>query len=432
MTSPRQETAEYWALPGFTAERRVAVRDAWSAFWSSRLVVWVAGMAAVLAFGWSEHNATRLDPLFLTLPFDDAFSNLLVAPATRFDSAWYLTIAQHGYDATGRPAFFPMLPALIKLMGESVGAQVLAGIALSSLCGVAGLYLLHRLVTLDFDLRHAKAVVWLAAWFPGALVLSAIYTESLFLVLSIGSIYAARLGRWPVAGVLGGIAAASRSGGVLLLVPLLILYLYGPRADAPAATPASPLRPRYPIRPSLLWIALGIPAGLVAYMAYLGVNLGDPLAVFTAQDQWHRTFIPLGGLAMGIWDGISGAFELLVPGARGQLNGPSLVSPEVLALRDVFMCGFLVLGLWLVYESAKRLNPAYTAYAVCGMALPISVPAQGYALMSLPRFMFVLFPLWIALALWVAERGRYRRVLVTFGVLLAASSALFVQWALAP
>jgi Gpi18-like mannosyltransferase len=43
-------------------------------------------------------------------------------------------------------------------------------------------------VTLDFDVQHAKAAVWLAAWFPGALVLSAIYTESLFLLLSIGSI----------------------------------------------------------------------------------------------------------------------------------------------------------------------------------------------------------------------------------------------------
>ena len=47
----------------------MAVRDAWSAFWSSRLLIWAAGMAAVLAFGWSEHNATRLDPLYLTLPF---------------------------------------------------------------------------------------------------------------------------------------------------------------------------------------------------------------------------------------------------------------------------------------------------------------------------------------------------------------------------
>jgi hypothetical protein len=425
------ETAETWALPGFTAERREAVRDAWSAFWSSRVLIWVAGMAAVLAFGWSEHNATRLDPLFLTLPFDDAFSNLLVAPGARFDSAWYLTIAQHGYDATGRPAFFPLLPAVIKLMGQSVAAQVLAGIALSSLCGFGGLYLLHRLVTLDFDSRQAKAAVWLAAWFPGALVLSAIYTESIFLFLSIGSIYAARLGKWPLAGILGGIAAASRSGGVLLLVPLLILYFYGPRLDAVASTGKSLFRLRYPLRPSALWL-LAVPAGLIAYMAYLGMNLGDPGAVFSAQDGWGRTFIPLGGLALGIRDGVSGAVELLVPGLTTQLDGPSLVAPQLIALRDVFMLGFLLLGLWLVYEAAKRLTPAYTAYAVCGLALPVSVPAQGNALMSLPRFMFVLFPLWIALALWTAERGRYRRVLVTFGVLLAASSALFVEWVMAP
>jgi hypothetical protein len=431
VASPRTETAEYWALPGFTAERREAVRDAWSAFWSSRMLIWIAGMATVLAFGWSEHNATRLDPLFLTLPFDDAFSNLLVAPATRFDSAWYLTIAQHGYDATGRPAFFPLLPAVIKLMGESVAAQVLAGIAVSSLCGFGGLYLLHRLVTLDFDAQQARAAVWLAAWFPGALVLSAIYTESLFLLLSVGCIYAARLGKWPIAGILGGIAAASRSGGVLLLVPLLILYFYGPRLDAVAGSGRSLLRFRYPLRPSALWL-LAIPARLIANMAYIGMNLGDPGAVFTAQDQWGRTFVPLGGLALGIWDGLSGAVELIVPGLTTQLDGPSLVAPQLLALRDAFMLGFLLLGLWLVYEAAKRLTPAYTAYAACGLALPISVPAQGNALMSLPRFMFVLFPLWIALALWTAERGRYRKVLVTFGVLLAASSALFVEWVMAP
>ncbi|HEY6637319.1 MAG TPA: hypothetical protein VIZ61_06510 [Solirubrobacterales bacterium] len=36
------------------------------------------------------------------------------------------------------------------------------------------------------------------------------------------------------------------------------------------------------------------------------------------------------------------------------------------------------------------------------------------------------------LALWTSERGRYRRVLVTSGVLLAASSALFVEWVRAP
>jgi len=52
--------------------------------------------------------------------------------------------------------------------------------------------------------------------------------------------------------------------------------------------------------------------------------------------------------------------------------------------------------------------------------------------MSLPRFEFVLFPLWIALALWAHERNRIRQVLWLFGALLAISSSLFAVWVLAP
>ena len=87
---------------------------------------------------------------------------------------------------------------------------------------------------------------------------------------------------------------------------------------------------------------------------------------------------------------------------------------------------------WLLYETSKRLPAAYTAYAVTGLALPLSVPASGYALMSLPRFMFVLFPLWIALALWAHERDQVKPVLVVFGTLLVISSGLFATWRWAP
>jgi hypothetical protein len=52
--------------------------------------------------------------------------------------------------------------------------------------------------------------------------------------------------------------------------------------------------------------------------------------------------------------------------------------------------------------------------------------------MSLPRFEFVIFPLWIALALWAHERHRVRQVLWLFGTLLAICSSLFAVWALAP
>jgi Mannosyltransferase (PIG-V) len=411
------ETAESLALPRLSEARRAAARDAWAAFWSSRAIVWAAGMAAILAFGWASDTSARLDPFFTTVPFIDNFANLLVAPAARFDSAWYLAIAQHGYEVGGRSAFFPVFPGLVRVGGELTGSPLIAGMAISSCCGLGGLYLLHRLVALDFGVERARTVVWLAAWFPGAMVMSAVYSESLFLLVSIGAIYAARLGRWPLAGGLGAVAAATRSGGVIVIVPLLILYLYANRRR----------------RADLLWVLFGVPAGLAAYVLFLGLTTGDPLSVFTAQAEWGRSFVPLGGIALGLWSALQGAFELIVPGiGRSSAAFAHGVPPEFVDIRDLVMLGFLAGGIWLCHEAARRLNPAYAAYAACGLALPLSVPAGGFPLMSLPRFQFVIFPLWIALGLWAHERRRVRQVLWLFGALLAISSSLFAVWGLAP
>jgi hypothetical protein len=417
MSHPNVDTAESLALPGLSAERRAAARDAWAAFWSSRAIVWGAGMAAVLIFGWASETSARLDPLYTTLPYTDSFANLLVAPAARFDAAWYLAIANHGYEIGGRAAFFPVFPGLVRVGGELVGSPLIAGILISSGCGLAGLYFLHRLVALDFGLERARTVVWLAAWFPGALVISAIYSESLFLLVSVGAIYAARLDRWQLAGMLGAVAAATRSGGVIVIVPLLIIYWYRYRR----------------IRPDVLWLLVCVPVGLLAYVAYLGLSTGDPTSVFSAQAAWQRSFVPLGGLALGLWSAVQGMLELVIPGiARSPAANTHGVPTQLIDLRDIAMLGFLAGGIWLCVEASRRLSPAYVAYAVCGLALPLSVPAGGFPLMSLPRFEFVIFPLWIALALWAHERQRVRQVLWLFGTLLVICSALFSVWALAP
>src|SRR3954452_5616945 len=418
MSHPNVDTAESLALPGLSAERRIAARDAWAAFWSSRAIVWAAGMAAILIFGWASETSARLDPLYTTLPYADSFANLLIAPAARFDAAWYLAIANHGYEVGSRAAFFPLFPGLVRVGGEVLGSPLIAGILISSACGLGGLYFLHRLVTLDFGLERARTVVWLAAWFPGALVISAVYSESLFLLVSVGAIYAARLGRWPLAGMLGAAAAATRSGGVIVIVPLLIIYWYSHQRR---------------IGPDVLWLLLGVPAGLAAYVLYLGISTGDPTAVFSAQAAWHRSLVPLGGLALGLWSAIHGLVELVIPGiARSPAANTHGVPTQLIDLRDIAMFGFLVGGIWLCMEASRRLNPAYVAYAVCGLALPLSVPAGGFPLMSLPRFEFVIFLLWIALALWAHERQRVRQVLWLFGTLLAICSSLFAVWALAP
>jgi Mannosyltransferase (PIG-V) len=417
MSHPNVDTAESLALPGLSVERRAAARDAWAAFWTSRAIVWAAGMGAVLIFGWASATSARLDPLYTTLPYTDSFANLLVAPAARFDAAWYLAIANHGYEVGGRAAFFPVFPGLVRVGGELLGSPLIAGILISSGCGLGGLYFLHRLVALDFGLERARTVVWLAAWFPGALVISAVYSESLFLLVSVAAIYAARLERWPLAAMLGAAAAATRSGGVIVLVPLVIIYWSSHRR----------------IRPDILWLLLGVPAGLAAYVLYLGLSTGDPASVFSAQAAWHRSFVPLGGLALGLWSAVRGLGELLIPSlARSPAANTHGVPTELIDIRDIAMFCFLAGGIWLCQEASRRLDPAYTAYAICGLALPLSVPAGGFALMSLPRFEFVIFPLWIALALWAHDRQRVRQVLWLFGTLLAICSALFSVWALAP
>ena len=51
---------------------------------------------------------------------------------------------------------------------------------------------------------------------------------------------------------------------------------------------------------------------------------------------------------------------------------------------------------------------AYGVYVIAALALPLSYPVASQPLMSLPRFLVVLFPLSIWLAAWLAEHPRAR------------------------
>ncbi len=159
-----------------------------------------------------------------------------MAPFARWDSYWYLTIARYGYaHMRERMAFYPLYPALIHAFGLITRSDLVAGVLISLAALAVALVLLHRLVSLDFGEEIATTTVLLVAFCPVSFFLSAVYTESLFLALSIGSIYAARRERWLLCGVLGFLAATSRNGGIALILPTAIIYLYGPRAASDLA-----------------------------------------------------------------------------------------------------------------------------------------------------------------------------------------------------
>jgi hypothetical protein len=81
---------------------------------------------------------------------------------------------------------------------------------------------------------------------------------------------------------------------------------------------------------------------------------------------------------------------------------------------------FLILAVPAVVGVLRRLPLAYGAYVLAAMALPLSYPVAPQPLMSVPRYLVVLFPLAIWLAAWLAERPRLQRPL------FAASIALMV------
>jgi hypothetical protein len=406
--------------------RMAAVRDSWRALWSSRLLVWATGVGTVLAFGFGPARKA-FNPPGVTRGFG-WLGDLLAAPAARWDSAWYLVIARYGYRpdlghfTASRTAFFPLYPLALRAIAWLGSPPVLAGVLVSLGALAVALYGIHRLAALEFgSLEAARLAVLVTAFAPMAFFLSAVYSESLYLALSVGVFWSAREGRWALAGLLGGLAAATRSTGLVLLLPVFALYLYGPRRDrAPDRTGAGRFAPRYKLRADALWLAL-IPAGVALFSLWLGLSGGDALAPFRSQQIWGRHFA---GPYVAVWDGLRAAFE----GARQLLSFQSAHvyfpaatgSPTVAASHNLMLLAFLLAAVPLVVLVLRRLPLAYGLYVVAALALPLSYPVAGQPLMSLPRFLLVLFPLQLALAAWLAE---HRRAVVP---LLGASAALMV------
>jgi Mannosyltransferase (PIG-V) len=463
---PYGPAAGWWARLRADEARMTAVRECWRALWLSRALVWTAGVGTVAAFGFGPvRNA--FNPRGVTRGFG-WLGDLLAAPAARWDAAWYLVIARYGYRpelgafTSSRTAFFPLYPLGVRAITWLGAPPVAAGVALSVAALALALYGMHRLTTLELAARAsmsaervaaaARAAVLLTAFAPMAFFFSAVYSESLYLALSVGLFWSAREGRWMWVGVLGALAGATRSTGLVLALPALMIYLYGPRADRSPdfdedrlrrsrwATAgggrvravrllAGRLAPRYGVRRDALWLLL-LPAGVVLYGAFLGLSGGDPLAPLHAQGVWGRHFA---GPFVGVWDGLKAAFD----GARQLLSlqrrhvyfPVAAGSPFVEAGHNLELAAFLLAAVPAVVGVLRRLPLAYGAYVVAALALPLSDPVRAQPLMSLPRFLLVLFPLFIWLAAWLSERPRAQTpVLVASGALMALSGAQFATW----
>ena len=207
----------------------------------------------------------------------------------RWDSEWYLLIAEKGYQsgdllarygpnyrAEDTVGFFPLYPLLIRALAASGIGSLAAALLLSNLALLAALTLLYELIRDRCGDEAALSAVWALLCFPTSLFLSAVYSESLSLALTLGAFLAARRGRWGWVALAGFCCALSRPTGLLAALPLAweVLERRGGWRG---------------------WVSLGgFPAGTVAFSLYCFRAFGDPLAWVHRQERWR-------GLLSGPW-----------------------------------------------------------------------------------------------------------------------------------
>ncbi|OGE65474.1 hypothetical protein A3B49_01130 [Candidatus Daviesbacteria bacterium RIFCSPLOWO2_01_FULL_40_24] len=338
---------------------------------------------------------------FLPLGYSDKFlgggsNNYPLIPEVfawaNFDGEHFLAISIFGYNAKEQ-AFFPLYPALINILSRPFYGELyntmfystIMGVLISSVCFLVALYFLWKLLRIDFDTSLVNLTVILLLVFPTSFFFAAVYSESLFFLLSILSFYFARINKWYEASLCGMFASATRVFGVLLLPTLLIeLYLQkGKFKDG-------------------LKLLL-IPVGLLLYMIYQWSQTGDPLAFYHLQGtigEQRQLGIIL--LPQVFYRYINILFH----------SDPTNPIYQTVVLE--FITGILFLFL-PIYGYLKKIRLSYLFYALVGFMLS---PLQG-SFSSVPRYIIVLFPSFVALAILFNNFPKWSKI-VLMSVLVMA------------
>ncbi|SCL23877.1 Mannosyltransferase (PIG-V) [Micromonospora rhizosphaerae] len=319
------------------------------------------------------------------------------------DGAWYLGIAQHGYDGYERVqsnmAFFPLYPGLVRVLeplsplcarNTALVVAWVAALAAAWALFAIGDHLYDRRVGIMF------AVLW--GVLPHSIVQSMSYSEGIFTAFAAWSLYALLRARWVTAGVLCLLAGLTRPTASALLAVVCLAALI------------AVVRRRDGWRP---WAALLLaPAGWLGYLAWVGWRTGRPDGWFHIQDEgWGTTFD-------------FGADTARV--AQKVLGHPSALTLYVVTLVVLLAIALFVLSL------LDRQPWQLLLYS--GLLLVTTLGAAGYY-HAKARFLLPAFPLLLPVAVTLARAGWARAVtvLATLTVVSAYFGGhLLIIWTYSP
>lgn len=307
--------------------------------------IWAVAVLTIFYFGFSSLPHTGLFP-------DDFIQSL-----ANWDGGHYLGIAG-SYNKDYQYAFFPLYPLLINLVNKLTGHFLMAGILISIISGLLAVNLLYKLIALEFDKQHAQKTVLALLFFPMSFYFLTVYTESLFLLLTVATFFFARKRQLLLATFTAALASATRLAGLAVVSGLIINIILSGGINRKN------------------WFIAFAPLGFVLYSYYLYQHTGDPFYFITAEGHWQRQLVVPGSAIFKSFQ------QLIVPGFIAQNFG---------AFLDFL---FTVFGIGLVLRVWKKLSIDYASFSIISLILPLSSPT----LAAVPRYLLTIFPIFIVMS----------------------------------
>lgn len=307
------------------------------------------------------------------------FSQLFLAPWYRWDTVHYLSIASQGYFKEFLSVWPPLYPGLIRLLSATGMSSLLSAIIISNICALLVMILLSR-ISEEIYPGSGENVVLCLVIYPLAFFLVAPYTESIFLIFSLASLWLARRGRFARAGIWALLATLTRLQGVILVIPIL----YEGYRQVYCNLPATNRRGR-------IWALSKICC--FASLPFLAVFGHAFFVHFSLKYAWPwESLAKYWGQHTGFpWEGLIGNITTVL-GLR-KITTPIVPLAQVI---DLLMIVFALISLIMMWIKKKTIPLSYQLYAWAGLAvilmkvddLGILVSASRYVLSLFPVFMF--------------------------------------------
>ena len=328
------------------------------------------------------------------------------------DSQHYLNIAQNGYVNTGDDrlliVFFPLYPLLVRGVNFIIDNYLVSGLIVSNLCWVFAAYLLYELALMDTDKKGALRTLKYLCILPASFLFSAPLSDSLFLLLSVSCVYAVRKNLYPVAGIIGFLAAFTRMPGVLLFAPACFELVGSIIRERPMH--ANDNRWRLGATGKALSLLL-IPAGLLLYL-YVNYRVTGSATMFLTyqRENWHQQLGWFFGTMATLVSSATGSFADNIPMLRG------LWLPNII---------YLFASLGIVIAAQNKLRASNVAYFIAYYAVCMGATW----LLSAPRYLTAAFPLALALGA-ITEKKAVDRIatIVCIALFLFYLLAYVKQW----